>query len=301
MIGFRVGSLWVVGLVWLAVGVGCADTADRNAKPKEVVSAVEPKIKSESESIEKLVEKYLADEPGAIVIPLDTIWGNKSGMRDLFDLEPERFSKIRDETIPNDERAKLMANSLHFEITRSLPRGWSADYKKATKPGFAVLGTGREALENMHAVIVKKRTIRQLFPEGKEISLIFFTRPTSKLHLNQVVRLGNSIQIKYHFTYPNLPRALSGAKRAIIPLGILPPGKFQVEIIGTHLERGQLGQLVRDRLNLKTPDIPMGDDMFQGLVCQSFSFTVQTREAWNEDPREPQFPTPPSEIGVRYE
>jgi len=292
MNGFRVGSLWVVGLVWLAVGAGCADTADRDARPREVVSAVEPKVKSESESIEKPVEKYLADEPGAIVIPLDTIWGNMSGMRGLFDLESERFSKIRDETIPSDERAKLMANSLHFEITRSLPRGWSPDYKKATKPGFAVLGTGREALENMHAVIVKKRTIRQSFPEGREISLIFFTRPAQELYLNQVVRLGNAIQIFYRFN-PFHVRGMAGpsTRRVIIPVGILPPGEFHVEIVGSNLKKGQLGRDFK----------PMGDDMFQGLVCQSFSFTVQTREAWNENPREPQFPTPPSEIGVRYE
>jgi len=88
MIGFRVGGLWMLGLVWLAVGVGCADTADRNAKPEEVASIVEPEVKAESDSVEKPVEKSLADEPGAIVIPLDQIWAlDMPGARDIEELD----------------------------------------------------------------------------------------------------------------------------------------------------------------------------------------------------------------------
>jgi len=53
MIGFRVDGLWMLGLVWLAVGVGCADTEDRNAKVGKVVRANNTKTSLEIDSFTK--------------------------------------------------------------------------------------------------------------------------------------------------------------------------------------------------------------------------------------------------------
>jgi len=42
MIGFRAGGLWMLGLVCLAVGAGCACAADRDTKPEEVEAGTIP-------------------------------------------------------------------------------------------------------------------------------------------------------------------------------------------------------------------------------------------------------------------
>ncbi len=74
---FRAGSVWAAGLVWLAVGVGCAYAANGDEKPGEVET---------------------------VVIPLDQIWAlDMPGTREVKELSGSLVREIGDSTLGNLE------------------------------------------------------------------------------------------------------------------------------------------------------------------------------------------------------
>jgi hypothetical protein len=62
----------------------------------------------------------------------------------------------------------------------------------AVHNGFAVVGTGMEALKNAYNVLVKHERPKDMFTVGEDLSIVFFTwRSIRYIHLHDVKRSGN--------------------------------------------------------------------------------------------------------------
>lgn len=180
-------------------------------------------------------EKNQADGKAAkgIEIPLDTIWAYKMpGTKDIRELEPELLPENL-YSRPAEEQRKLLKKRLWIPIALALSADSSAHWPRegqTARPGFAVEGTGRDALQRMHNVLVDGKKPRESFPAGSEISLAFFSYQCGAyFHLQHVERRGREIEIQYRNVSP-LDKIMS-AHLAIIPVGKLPVGKYQVEVV----------------------------------------------------------------------
>src|SRR3972149_9633631 len=205
-----------------------------------------------------------------VTIPLDQIGANfMPGTRDIHTLEPEVFS-MEASRLPHDVQARRSRESLIHQIARkSQPEPVEKDgpaIMPNPRPAFAVLGTGREALEAAATVFANSRKPRQSFPEGSEISVVFFSyRAGSRVQLVKVERPGKTIRVHYRFFGDGLMASTSHL--ALIPLGELPAGRYQVEIVQSPMGNRYTqaaGQIMKD----------WGDR----LVCQPFSFAVSEQE-----------------------
>jgi hypothetical protein len=153
-----------------------------------------------------------------------------------------------------------------IKIVRRLPLGRQFKHGEA-KPGFAVSDTGERALRLAHDVLVRGDSPASLLPADKSVSLVFFSGPAgSAVHLHEIVRNGHQIDLKYSFAQPAGAQVTEHV--ALIPLGHLPPGKYDVNIarVTTDSTRQSLGI---DELPKETGD---------RIVCQSFSFVVSSSE-----------------------
>lgn len=179
-----------------------------------------------------------------VEIPLDQIWAYKMpGTRDLRELPAARA----------DER--LIAS-----IRRSLEP--KLDHKQAER-GFAVLGTGDEALRHAHDVLVSGDDATVRFPAGKELSAIFFTYQSPfYVHLATVERTGFAIKISYRFVPHESGETTEHV--ALIPLGELPPGRYRVSVKSAPMEKKYTDQ--------GFPPIP--DSAGLQLVSRPFHFIV---------------------------
>jgi hypothetical protein len=175
------------------------------------------------------------------IIPLDQIWAsNMPGTRSI-------------DSTTHDEAATILPDILRALATRPPdPDG--------AKPGFAVLGTNEESLRAAHAAIVDGKVPHQLFPAGRDVSLVFFSHQLgSYVHIQEVHRDGSRIEIQYRFV-PHRTREVT-AHFAMIPLGKLPVGKYTVEILQKH--RGET----------------RGPKNWELRVCKSFEFSVEEHHA----------------------
>lgn len=154
-------------------------------------------------------------EEKPVDIPLKSIWAaNMPGTRSIRDLEPRA----------NDDHYRY--GPLSREILRAIhPR-----VKPEEDAGkcFAVEGEGLEALERANKVLVHDEKRPAVLPSGN-VTLIFYSRGASSyVHLQEASRKGSVITLKY--------RVVTHSEReitthlALIPLGSLPPGRYQVEI-----------------------------------------------------------------------
>lgn len=179
-------------------------------------------------------------------IGLDQIWAyGMPGTRDIGKLEPNK--------IPNYKYGPLVGEILH-----SLRNAPAKD--QDTKPGFAVLGTGMQALREAHTVLVRDKRPRDTFPAGSEVSLVFFSHQfNAYVHLHKVERQGTIAKINYLFVRHESHEETEHF--ALIPLGKLPSGKFDVQIVQSPSER------------------PVSDKVARRIVSQPFSFSVADRES----------------------
>lgn len=211
------------------------------------------------------------EQANTVTIPLDQIWAIfMPGTQDLHTLEPEVFSSEASK-LPPDVHAQRARESLINQIGAHLqpePADKPGPAKKNPnpRPAFAVLGTGREALQAAAAVFAQGQKPQQSFPEGSEISVVFFSyQAGSRVQLVKVERENNVIQIRYRFFADGLTAATSHI--ALIPLGDLPVGKYQVEITQSPMsgtfKHSSTGQVM--------------SDWGQKLICQPFSFFVEDR------------------------
>jgi hypothetical protein len=191
-----------------------------------------------------------APDPGpakeAVVIPLDDIWAyNIPGTKNIQELDP-------------DHNISLSIGSLG--ILQLIG-------KKKASPGYVVPGTGREALTVARKKLPPGEMPPNELPEGTDISLVYYSHGFSQhIVLHRVERLGNAINIRYRFD----DKGNTGLSQhyALIPLGKLPEGKYQVNMIP-----------VWDKLVEMSPSyyLNVADDV-QRTVCQSFEFTITPAE-----------------------
>jgi hypothetical protein len=177
-----------------------------------------------------------------VMIPLDVIWGyNMPGTLNVEEL---------------DERGLLFA-----EIRRSL---WAFPSKdKDARPGFAVAGTGLESLREVHAILVKNQKPRQTFPKDSDICVVFFSYQNQPyVHLHSVRRQGSIVEVRYQFVPHETEETTEHF--ALIPLGKLPSGKYDVKFIRSPMPQKYIDLGFR----------PTSDEVARRVVCGSFSFSV---------------------------
>jgi hypothetical protein len=201
-------------------------------------------------------------------IPLDTITG--SGYRALRALEPELFifrdtpEKWNKYSTPDGikEAEALAAKSLALPIERAMGK-MRVSKDGMTDEGFAVQGEGRDSLQGIYDVLVKGDPPTKQFPSGTAISVVFFAPPSLPVRLDRVERSIGKITIRYMLLsdgQAHLPWHLS-----IIPLGKLPAGKYEADMVRST-EREQA-------FNQKgfPPIQPASESR---VICRPFSFEV---------------------------
>lgn len=199
-----------------------------------------------------------ADEK-AVEIPLKEIWAlDMPGTRHIYKLEPEIFEQFR--KLPSEEHKPLADKSLIFKFGETL------DYLKADQEatqGFAVSGSGREALTNALQSRLKDGSPSSKFPANREITLIFFSHQLGRfVQLHEVKRHGDRIEVRYRLQ-PHSEPYLTG-HFALIPLGKLPTGEYRVEIVRSPMEKKYL-----DRGSKESDPIRVAPS-----VCKPFTFEV---------------------------
>jgi len=188
----------VFGLVWLAVGLGCAYAVYGEEKPRKVV------------------------------IPVDQIWAyDMPGTRPMQDGQRDgKYVAAEGELLDEIRRA----------LVRERVEGTSPIQWKDAKLGFAVLGMGMDALREAHAVLVKKQEPRKSFPAGTEITLVFFSNQFGPyVHIHRVERQDRGVEIRYRFVLHQIDVVTEHL--ALIPLGKPSVGRVQVEIIQSPMEQ----------------------------------------------------------------
>lgn len=212
-----------------------------------------------------------ADEP-SVEIPLDRIWAfDMPGTRDVAGIPlPEVDEKRRpglDHERYRNERANLIEQMRQYLTAK--PSSVQA------MPGFVVphgvdIHTLRQASNRL--AISKKLghtyPLEQIpaieFPVSEEdVTLVFYSHPAAyHVRLTKVERQGHDIVVRYRFQ----PHAYveSTVHFALIPLGKLPAGKYQV-----NYEQERFEQKYHDAGFLRVHE---GQE--HHLICRPFSFTI---------------------------
>ena len=136
-------------------------------------------------------------------------------------------------------------------------RSWGPD----AGPGFPVKGEGIEALNGAYDVLTDVGDRPTTVPAGK-VSIVFFARQSGQYcHLEKVEREENVITLSYRF---HVFRSASvAAHLALIPLGELKPGKYEVRTV----------QLIAHLVG--EPSGLIEDEELKHCVLEPFSFEVQ--------------------------
>lgn len=182
----------------------------------------------------------------AIDIPLASIWG--SGMPGTID--------IQEINSDHDDVRESVLNAIRK--AHSMRKIWD----KAGK-GFAVAGTGKQALEQVAMIVTGRKLTRSNFSPDEDINLFLFTRSGGTIvRLDRITRDGHQIRVEYHFGSRN--DVGTPLTFALVPLGKLDKGRYSVEMI------------------MKPPQ-PAPMNTFQAIspnhletvLSQNFSFSVQ--------------------------
>jgi hypothetical protein len=160
----------------------------------------------------------VAAEP--VTIPVADIWAYRiEGTRDVRDLEPDQFGEKTKE-LSSEEKFKL----LHASLTQGILDG----LRKQDAKAFVVQGTGRAALLAAKDAIDGK--VPRPLTSSEEVSIAFFCSPVAlTCQLEDVTRAGNTIDIPYRLTRRG--DEWVSAYFALIPLGKLPAGKYEVNFV----------------------------------------------------------------------
>lgn len=180
-----------------------------------------------------------ADEK-PIEIPLKDVWAvNMPGT-----LEIGKFNSI-----------KAAEDSIVTKALRQVRDSWNHD------KGMAVQGEGLEAVEEFYRIRTEKLP-RNKVSTDSPVSLIFYTGGVGYYtHIQRIEKHGDKFAIKYRFT-PHQTQDIT-QHLAIIPIGKVPPGKYQVKVEQLPLEK-QFVELGYEKALPRQV----------GRVCKSFSFLV---------------------------
>jgi hypothetical protein len=167
-------------------------------------------------------------EEKPVEIPLKSIRAlDMPGTGDVREMEPESFGKhVRE--LPPDEQIKLVNQSSIEQIRQSLQTEGKAE------KGFVV--SSPDALKAARDILTGKTKRSESLPIG-EVTAVFFSRQSgSSVHVYKVERHGNTVDIHYRFM-PHDDSYLS-EHFALIPLGRLPAGQYEVNIIRGPMKEG---------------------------------------------------------------
>jgi hypothetical protein len=206
-------------------------------------------------------------EPGndavpTIDIPLNRIYAiDMPGTRSVRELEPEKFGKsVRRQS--SAEQSRLLHESLTQQIRGAIHFPDTIKGELAGK-AFAVRGAGREALESTKAILVDGESSEFAFPADSELTLVFFSHLFGDyVHVEQVERHASTIQVRYRFI-PHMNKMVT-EHFALIPLGRLPVGEYQVEFT----------QLPLPERFVRNDEEFVPDEMVNKIVCKPFEFSV---------------------------
>jgi hypothetical protein len=209
----------------------------------------------------------------AVTIPLREIWGNVAAeSKPLRGLEPEFF--VARNTAATIEKSKQLTPDDVEQIREKAEQSFtlpleiamsqlSRDANGKTKSGFAVKGTGREALQGAHAVLVKGEQASKQFDANEEVTIVFFAYPAQPgVGIERIQRIGNVITVTYFLRSHGL--MTDTWRLALIPLGKLPEGKYRVELIrsSNEAQHNQKG----------FP--PVEPKIEERIICSPFEFGV---------------------------
>ena len=192
-------------------------------------------------------------------IPLDQIWAlDMPDTRDVKELEPDAFGQqVR--SLPTEEQVDLQKKSLIGQIRAQLK--W-VDGEKP-KRGFAVSGTGLQALQAARDVFTGERKAPNVLLSTDEITAVFSSRQSgSHIRIYEVEHRGNTIEIRYRFEPHD--DAYSTFHFALIPLVKLRSGMYQVKLV-----RGAM-----DEKYLDAGFKPMSVEFVEKIICGPFKFSV---------------------------
>ncbi len=214
-----------------------------------------------------ITTELVAEQP--VAISLEEIAGlGRGGLRTLEpELHisrdtPEKFAKYSTPEGIKELKAK-MAQSLAIPIERAL-HNLPRDGNSKALTGFAVRGKNRNALVNVHRVLVEGGKRSEIFLTDEEISIVFFTPAISPATiLRMIERRENTFDIRYALR--NRYLASMTAKIVFIPCGKLPPGEYQVTMTRDYEAEKQFNQA-------KVKPVERG--LERRLICRPFSFSV---------------------------
>ena len=165
-------------------------------------------------------DEAIEPRDGAFRIPLDTIWAEgMEGTRDVKELDAN----------PRDVRSpsRTIRNWLRLQ------RGPLRDPPLGGKPlasGFVVLGTDERALKMAREKIAQPRKDTDGFLANSDVSIVVYGIPTGgRLQIAAVDRLDSVITVSYRIVADENPD--KSGQYAIIPLGKLPPGEYDVRMV----------------------------------------------------------------------
>jgi hypothetical protein len=185
----------------------------------------------------------LAANPTPIEIPLKEI--HALGMPGTRDVRKLRSARADDQIVESIRLALV-----------------SAPDREQSPKGFVVLGTGDDALRSARDILAEEKRRSLRFAAGSELSAVFFSYQSGMyVHLAKVERQGNSIKIAYQLV-PH-ESAETTEHFALIPLGVLPEGKYTVSINRTPQSSYPQQGVIQP-----------SESTVARTVCSSFEFVV---------------------------
>jgi hypothetical protein len=201
------------------------------------------------------------------ILPLEQVWAlDMSKTKDVHKFEPSVFGKQFSEQGVKQQQ-KLLTESMILQIKQALGEPEKFRLPSGKSPqlvAFAVPGRGREALEAIHRVLVKKEKPQSKFQKDSDITVCFFSlQAGTYVHLTSV-ELGAALcQVRYQFV-PHLSTVMS-EHFAMIPFTTKQKGKVTVNIL--------LDKKKQNEQTSSTVVIPT--DWGKKLIAKSFYFTVE--------------------------
>jgi hypothetical protein len=204
---------------------------------------------------------------GVQTIALDQIWAyGMPGTHAVQELEPDKFGE-HTRALPSAVQSRLLDESMADQSRVALRKEQPSKGGMA-KPGFAVLGTGAEALQGAYHVLVKGHKPVDSFPMVSNVTLVFYSHLFGDyVHLEKAERRGKTIEVRYRFV-PHYSKDMAW-EIALIPLGKLPVGTYDVKIIQLPLPEGRTGSNGRY----------VSDETVSRIICRPFSFSIADRSS----------------------
>jgi len=209
-----------------------------------------------------LAASLRAESNEADIIPLKKIWAwDMPGTTSIRTLEPKHFGDVL-KGKSSAEQVRLQDSSVISKTLVPLAKFNNAQ----CGPGFAVKGTGAEALTNARAILSGGEKPSTSFMPRDDVSLVFFSRLFGAyVHITEVKQATNRVEIRYRFE-PHIDTELT-VNFALIPLGKLQPGKVDVDVI----------RIPHDKKYDAMSVTPVSQEMESRIVCKSFQFVVEDK------------------------